>query len=220
MEQMVFAFPNKISYNQKDFIITSSNKDAASAINDYPKNWGVLPFQRTLLIYGPTKCGKSFLSHIWATKAKAYKISNIESFQPPIRYKAYLIEDIQHYIKQPETLLHIFNIINEEKASLLLTSNQLLNSELEDLNSRIKSIRTIKISPPDNEMIKVILYKECLSRQLKLPREIVEYLSYLLPRNFRLISDIVSVISQSLLSRKGKVTKKFIESLLKEKGYI
>ena len=59
---------------------------------------------------------------------------------------------------------------------MLLTAQQIPHFELEDLNSRISSLTKAKIKQPEKELLNAIFHKEIYSRQIKLKKDIIEYI--------------------------------------------
>ena len=60
MSQLVFKFPFKTSYFQKDFYVSSNNFEAYKLIESYP-DWP----DKWINIYGPNGCGKTHLCNIY-----------------------------------------------------------------------------------------------------------------------------------------------------------
>ncbi len=75
MQQQVFSIINE-EEDFNDFIESSSNSLAYKYINQWPKNFGILPYNKTLIIRGPKSSGKSFLAKLWAQKSNALVIKN------------------------------------------------------------------------------------------------------------------------------------------------
>ena len=69
MNQLIFQFPFRTSYFEKDFFVSSNNFDAYKLIESCPE-WP----DKKINIYGPRGCGKTHLSNILKNKTNALLI--------------------------------------------------------------------------------------------------------------------------------------------------
>lgn len=217
MNQNSFDIINRPNhYNISDFIVTKSNKNAYNAITNWPKKWGILPFQNVLLITGQEKSGKTYLAYLWKKKSNAIFISEkIISDENLIHdydnYDALIIDDIDKI--EEKKLLHLFNWTSENNKFLLLTANsKKISRELPDLESRLKSVNVISIDLPDDYMMEVLISRHCHNLQLHLPKNIIYHLIQILPRNFQIIEHAIKIIYKTVSI--NKINKKNISNIL------
>ena len=70
MNQLVFKFPFKTTYYEKDFFVSSNNFEAYKLIESLPK-WP----DKKINIYGPSGCGKTHLINIFSKKLKLLSVN-------------------------------------------------------------------------------------------------------------------------------------------------
>ena len=71
MEQVTLPLLNRANDIYNDFIESSANKLAMRYINQWPSNFGVLPYSKVLIIQGSKSSGKTLLANLWAKKTNA-----------------------------------------------------------------------------------------------------------------------------------------------------
>ena len=65
MSQLIFKFPFKTTYYEKDFFVSTNNFEAYKLIESWP-NWP----DKKINIFGPSGCGKTHLVNILNKKLK------------------------------------------------------------------------------------------------------------------------------------------------------
>ena len=85
MSQLIFKFPFKTNYYEKDFFVSSNNFEAYKLIESWPK-WS----DKKINIFGPSGSGKTHLINILSKKLK---LLNIESK----KYKKNINNIIENY---------------------------------------------------------------------------------------------------------------------------
>ena len=92
MSQLIFKFPFKTTYFEKDFFVSSSNFEAYKLIESWPK-WP----DKKINIFGPKGCGKTHLIQILSKKlntliidAQKFSEKNIEQIK---NYDCIIIEN-------------------------------------------------------------------------------------------------------------------------------
>ncbi|KJV80574.1 bacterial dnaA family protein [Rickettsia hoogstraalii str. RCCE3] len=214
MQQYIFRFITSNKYHPDEFIVSSSNEQAYNIIKNWQCSFGVNPYKFTLLIKGPSSSGKTYLTKIWQNLSSAYIIKDI-FFNEEIleKYNAFIIEDIENW--QEPALLHIFNIINEKQKYLLLTSSdKTRNFTLPDLSSRIKSVLSIALNSPDDELIKILIFKHFSISSVTISGQIIDFLLVNLPREYSKIIEILENINHFALISKRKITTSLVKEVL------
>lgn len=215
MFQTAFTFKTEDSYNQDEFIISSSNIAAHNLINSWPDSWGVNPFPKTLILKGPKSSGKTFLAKKWAIKSKAKILSENEEFTENLleNYSAFLIEDLDNSWYE-ENIFHYFNAINECGKYLLITTTNIPKITLPDLKSRINALNIINIEKPDDQMIEILIFKLFSHFSIVVTPEIINFLIKILPRDCAEITQSVQIINDYALAYKHKITIPLIKKAL------
>lgn len=219
MQQLLLDFPHNTQYLTEDYIVTDSNSAAYDIISSWPYRWGVYPYQYFVLLHGSNSSGKTHLAHIWQRRSRAYFVNPNEELLEPIldNYGYFILEDIDNKIWEENYLFHIFNKFHELKKYTLFTSKLSpleINFTLKDLNSRIKSILSISIACPSEELLKIMLLKHFSERELKVPLEVINFLVTRIPRECSEIIHIVDLIDKAALLNKRNITIPLVKDIL------
>ena len=214
MQQVTFSLARK-SDHFSDFIESSSNKLAYKYVNDWPNNFGVLPYSRVLIIKGPKSSGKSFLADLWAKKTNAlYLKKNHQLTRSILDYhQAFIIDGFDSSWCE-EDVLYYFNTLHENYKYLLITLSEIPNIKLADLSSRINSVNKVDISMIDDELMKILIFKQFSNFSIVTNESVINYLVKVLPREFPKILSAISHINQQSLEGKRKITIPFIKEIL------
>ena len=215
MHQYIFPLSTPHRYHPNEFIVSSANHQAYNILQNWQDCFGVNPYKFTLLIKGPSSSGKTYLTKIWQSLAKGYVIKDI-FFNEKIleKYDAFIVEDIETW--QEPTLLHLFNLINEKQKYLLLTSSdRRKNFALPDLSSRIKSVLSIRIRQPDDELIKTLIFKHFSISSVTISQTVIDLLLVNLPREYAKIIKILENINNFALISKRKITIALVKEVLR-----
>lgn len=216
MQQLTLPISSNI-YHPDEFIVSSSNEVVYDAIKNWERNWGVKPYEFTVLMYGAPASGKTFLTKIWQNSSNAKILENISDFDEIIlsQNNAFIIENIENYYNKQETLNHCFNLINECKKHLLFTTASLTNNfTLPDLISRINSILRVEITQLDDELMKILIFKHFSDNSMLISNKLLEFLLGNLPRQFSLVEQLLKKINNFALQHKKSVTIAMIKELL------
>ncbi|MGX6960289.1 MAG: hypothetical protein ACIPMY_03440 [Rickettsia endosymbiont of Pentastiridius leporinus] len=213
--QYIFPLSNQLKYHPDEFIVSTSNNLAYNTLQNWQNSFGVSPYKFTLLIKGSSSSGKTYLTKIWQNLANAYVIKDIFFNEETLeKYNAFIIEDIENW--QETILFHLFNLINEKQKHLLLTSlDKPYNFTLPDLSSRIKSVLSITINSPDDELIKTLIFKHFSTSSVIISQPIIDFLLINLPREYSKIIEILEHINRYALASKRKITIPLIKKILK-----
>jgi chromosomal replication initiation ATPase DnaA len=205
-------------YNIDDFIVSSSNQEAYNKIVNWSFSWGVSPYPFALLLYGASGSGKSFLTKIWQNLTGACVLNGFagqKSLEILNNYKAFVIEDIEGL--QADYILHYFNFFHEEKKYVLFTTCNLVNNfSLADLDSRIASLLRIQIYNPDDDLLRMFVFKHLSSHSLTVSEAVLNFLLLHLPRRFDKIVEILDKINESSLVYKRALTVPFVKAILQK----
>lgn len=216
MHQTSFSFKNNNPYNSDEFIKSESNLLAYKTIHSWPNSvWGVNPYPKAVILKGLKSSGKTFLAKIWAAKSGALIINSLKNFNEKAieNYKAFVIEDLDHDLNE-EIILHNFNIIHEHNKYLLITLSKIPDIILPDLRSRINSVNIINIDAPDDELLKIFIFKLFSDYSVVVTEEIINYLIKILPREFSSIISNIQKINEYALMHKRKITIPLIKKAL------
>ena len=216
MNQLIFKFPFKTNYYEKDFYVSSGNFKAYQLIESCP-NWP----DKWLNIYGPQGCGKTHLANILKSKINAVLIEakNItDSFIPIIEKYECVIIDNYHSNIDENILYSILNHTKQLNKYILInskTSISELQPTLKDLTSRLKSFIGIGIELPNDDLLRVIISKSFSDKQIDLNIKNLEYIIKNIDRSYDKVFNFVKKIDNLSLSSGKSININLIKKVLK-----
>lgn len=226
--QLLLDLPVKPNYSEIDYVESSCNWEATQWIHRWP-DWPM----KMITIYGEPGCGKTHLAHIWQEKTDArFLTSNdIRNLHPQdtLEGASALILDDADSLFQKETsqhvaaieswMFHFYNLVKEKGIDLLLCS--LLpptqwTVALPDLRSRLATILSVSVNPPDEEALKAVLFKLCSERGMTLSVDVGEYILRRVERSFDCIRSLVAILDHHTLSQHRQLTLGLVREVFNE----
>jgi chromosomal replication initiation ATPase DnaA len=208
-KQLAFDLPLDPRYGREDFLVSPSNERAYGLIERWP-DWP----DRVLLLTGPKGSGKSHLASIWATNAHAWTIDVFEVSGERIPHLvsngALVVEDADRGERDEAALFHLLNLSRERGAYLLLTSAAPADAwdiRTPDLLSRLRLAPAVSLDPPDDALLKAVLVKLFVDRQLVVDTSVVDYLAVRIERSMARAAETVKALDREALSRGRRITR-------------
>jgi chromosomal replication initiation ATPase DnaA len=215
-KQLAFDLPLDPRYGREDFLVSPSNERAYGLIERWP-DWP----DRVLHLTGPRGSGKSHLASIWATSARAWTVDAFEVAGERVPHLvsngALLVEDADRGDRDEAALFHLLNLSRERSAFLLLTSAAPVDAwgiRTRDLLSRLRLAPAVSLDPPDDALLKAVLVKLFVDRQLVVDTSVVEFLALRIERSLARASDIVQALDREALSRGRRITRPMAAEVL------
>ncbi|MCH9753810.1 MAG: hypothetical protein K0T99_02785 [Alphaproteobacteria bacterium] len=219
MEQYLLDFKNSITFNDEDYIVTNSNRNAVAWVDKWPR-WGEGIYSNIVCVFGEESSGKTHLSQIWAKKSGAVLVSKKDisdaQYMDDSR-TAYILEDLESFLSHEVQLFYFVNHIINSKKFLFITSNASISKIpfcLEDLKSRLESVLAIEIKKPDESMIGQILVKYFSDRQIAVTPSVIKYLVVRVDFSYKEILRVVDKLDKASLVAKTNISIPFIKSIL------
>jgi chromosomal replication initiation ATPase DnaA len=216
-QQLGFPFAQNVRYDPQDFLVTQSNQLAYGWIQQWPQ-WP----SHGLIVWGSTGCGKTHLAHVWAQKLHNQSLT-VHWMQPgdldnvPTG-QGVVLEDIEELIVQfPKQLFHLYNILKEQRGFLLCTAKSppsQWDMPLADLSSRLLSIPSVQILPPDDDLLRGILHKRFSDLQIHTSPQVIEYMIKNTERSFEALQDAVNTIALHVQNFGGNVSIPLLKRIL------
>ncbi len=216
IHQLPFEFAHRPYMGRDDFIKAPCNAEALEMIELWPQ-WPVF----ALCIYGPERCGKTHLAHIFANNAALktnypypipqIKAQNADMDMPPLmfaRHPCLIVENLNENIDE-EAMFHLFNLYRNQNGFILFTSAQppaRIHFKLPDLQSRLNMIPAIGINEPDDELLSALIIKLFMDRQITVSLEVVNYILVNMQRSFTYAHKLVEEIDNISLSYQRAVS--------------
>lgn len=178
---------------EADFFVSDANRAAV----DWLARPGAWPMPRVLLI-GPEGAGKTHLAGLFAARTGAR-----------------IIDDADR-ISDGEALFHAWNAASAERP-LLMTGRGLPRSwahRLPDLASRLAATPLISLSEPDDALLAAVLTKRFADHGLKVPDDLVNWLSLRIERSFAAAGRAVALLDAAAMAERRELTVPLARSLL------
>ena len=217
MNQLIFKFPFKTTYFEKDFFVSNNNFEAYKLIESWP-SWS----SKFVNIFGPSGCGKTHLSKIFKKKLNSFLINASElnnDSLTKIKVKECLIID-QYKNNIDEKLFYtILNQCQQSNNYVIVNSIEPINkipTKLNDLKSRLESFIYIGIDLPTDDLIRVILTKGFSDKQVETDVKLQEYILKHINRSYEEIFNFIEKVDTLSLSSGKPININLIKRVLKD----
>jgi chromosomal replication initiation ATPase DnaA len=214
--QLAFDLPLDPRFGAEDFLVSPSNEQAYGLIESWPQ-WP----DTILLLVGPRGSGKSHLASIWATNAHAWTVDAVAIAHDKVPHLvsngALAIEDMDRGERDEAALFHLLNLAREKKASLLITCEtppDRWSLKTPDLLSRLRLAPSVSLEAPDDALLKAVLVKLFVDRQLVVDTSVVDYIALRIERSLAKASEIVALLDREALSRGRRVSRAIAAEIL------
>ena len=215
LNQLLLNFNFKKSFNDHDYYVSDSNYFAFNLVDKWPK-WE----KKILNISGEKFSGKTHLANIFKLKSSALFLNeteiNNEIFKKIKLYESIIIDEFSNTVDE-NLIYSIFNLVDQDSKYLLINSETPLskiNFKLPDLVSRSKNSLQARINPPDDELIFAIILKNFSDRQIKLEKQIIEFIVNRVERSYSKISEFIYKVDELSLKKKKPINLKTIKEIL------
>lgn len=213
--QLVLDIAPGPRYENEDFLVSRSNGSAHAAIELWP-DWP----DRTLVLVGPPGAGKSHLGAIWARRAGGTILAAADFGRADVAALAgghVLVEDADRLAGEDKRLFHLMNLLAETRGSLLLTAcafPAFWGFQLPDLLSRLRRATIAEIFPPDDDLIRAVLVKLLVDRQLTIDISVIDYVLTRLEPTLDAVRRLVDSLDREALSRGRRITRPIAADVL------
>jgi chromosomal replication initiation ATPase DnaA len=215
-KQLAFDLPLDPRYGREDFLVSPSNERAYAVIERWP-DWP----DPILHLTGPEGSGKSHLASIWATAAHAWTIDAFEVSGERVPHLvsngALVVEDADQGERDEAALFHLLNLSRERGAYVLLTSAAPVDAwgiRTPDLLSRLRLAPGVSVDPPDDALLKAVLVKLFVDRQLVVDTSVVEFLAVRIERSLSRAAETVMALDREALSQGRRITRPMAAEIL------
>lgn len=207
--QMILPLEHEPQYGEDDFLVAPSNEAAWRLVLGWP-DWP----DCGVLLCGPDGSGKSHIGTIWAERAGAVRLygNELSALDPSTLAPGtpLLVEDADGADASETALFHLLNAVREHGLWLLATSRRPPGDEwpaLRDLASRLRALPRAHLDVPDDELVRAVLVKLFMDRQLTVEADVVDYVARRIERSLSAARRIVTEIDAEGLALGRRVTK-------------
>jgi chromosomal replication initiation ATPase DnaA len=202
----------------EDFLVAPCNAEALEWLDRWPDWPGP-----ALVVHGPAGCGKTHLAHVFAARSGAPVLAaaGLHRDDPPrllAAARALVLEDADRGVDEV-ALFHLYNLVKEAGAKLLLTAalpSGRWPVALPDLASRLKTAPNAAILPPDDALMAALLVKLFADRQLRVGQELIAYLLPRLERSFQALRQVVAKLDAAALAERREITVPLARRVLEQ----
>ncbi len=214
--QLTLELAPKPGYEPENFFVSQSNEKAYAMMELWPR-WPA----PMLMIVGPLGAGKSHMGAIWAAKSGAATQPAASLANADIEALAaagpLLLEDVDEIGQAEPQLFHLLNLMRERDIALVLTARTLPDTwglRTADLLSRLRLAPTIEIGMPDDALMRAVLVKLLIERQLVVDTGVVDYIALRLERSLDAARSFVDRLDREALARKSRITRAIASDVL------
>lgn len=210
--QLTLSFPVAERLDADDFLVSGSNAEAYSAIERWP-DWP----DPVLLLIGPTGSGKTHLATIWAKRSHAWLLTpkDVQDHAVPhlVSAGALVIDHTDAQSFDEAALFHLLNAARARRTFLLITARQppdLWGLTTPDLLSRLRLAPLVSIGEPDDALLRSVLVKMFLDRQLVVDTAVVDALAQRGERSFDAARQAVEALDKRALASGKRITRAMV----------
>ncbi len=217
-EQFSFDLLRRPALGRDDFFVSPSNATALAQV----EAWTDWPSGKLVLV-GPPASGKTHLAHVWAeqTGATFACAEGLEGADIPQLVRGPLVledaEAVAGNSAAEEALFHLYNLTQAEAAPLLLTATRPPSQwsvDLPDLASRLGSMATAALSPPDDALLSAVLMKQLAERELECDPDLISYAVARMERRFGAARRLAVALNQEAFTRRKALTKPMMRAVM------
>lgn len=214
--QLTLGLPVETRLGREDFLVSPSNETAYGAVERFP-DWTT----SLLVLQGPPGSGKSHLGAIWAERAEARTVAAREVGADRVAglagAPALLVEDLDRGPVDEPALFHLVNLLRERGAFLVVSAGRRPEDcglSTPDLLSRLRLAPRAVIEAPDDSLLRAVLIKLFLDRQLVVDTSVVDFLLTRMERSLASAASLVAQLDEEALSRGRRVTRPIAADIL------
>jgi chromosomal replication initiation ATPase DnaA len=212
VHQLALPFPHEPPYAAAAFLDDASNAEAVAWLDRTP-DW---PAGR-LALWGEAGCGKTHLLRRWADRAGADRLEGpVLHGVMPLPNRPLAVDDADRMADE-EALLHLLNVAAEAGQPLLLAGREAparWRVRLPDLASRLRAVTAVRIAPPGDDLLRVLLGRLLLERQLTVPEPVQDWMRRRLPRRAGVMREAAALLDRAQYEAARHVTRRMAEDCL------
>jgi chromosomal replication initiation ATPase DnaA len=206
--QLAIDLQYRTAFGRADFLVSACNADALGWVERWPDWPGT-----ALVMHGPAASGKTHLAHLWQGRCGGMIVpaATLDAIEPVMQLAeespGIAVDDADRAPEVP--LLHLYNWCHERRTPLLLLSRVAPGAwpiELPDLASRLRSLPSVAIAAPDDQLLGAVLVKHFGDRGLRVEPRVIAYALRRMERSFDAATALVAALDRLALSAGSAIT--------------
>lgn len=215
--QLALDLPVDERMDAEDFLVSPSNESAYAALESWPA-WP----DTVMLLVGPPGSGKTHCAAMFAARSHAWRLTRadltLDDVPRLVSAGALVIEDCDRTRSGEAALFHLLNAARERRCFVLLTARTPPGDwgiATPDLLSRLRLAPSAVLEEPDDPLVRAILVKLFLERQIVIDTSVVEYLAARIERSVAAAKAMVEALDREGLERGRRITRPLAAELLR-----
>ena len=221
-KQMALPLKFKSIKNRENYLVSECNIEAVKLIENYlfwqnKKKINSIP---GAIIYGPKGSGKTHLCSIFKQNVDCDYLTSLSrnSLEKVTEGKNFILDNfVPGKIYPAELVMHFMNQVTYKEGSILFLSRLSpfeMNWDLDDLNSRIRSLISSEIKLPDDVLLYLFIVKYSNEKNLFIGDKKLIYILERLDRSFESVIKVIDRLNTHSLEDNQKITYKNIKIIL------
>ncbi len=223
-KQMALPLKFKSKKNRDNFLVSKCNIEAVKLIekSTFWQNRKKINSIPGAIIYGPKGSGKTHLCSIFKQNVDCVYLTSLSnnSLEQVSNGINFILDNFVPGKRYPsELVMHFMNQVTYKEGSILLLSRlspSKMNWDLDDLNSRIRSLISSEIKLPDDVLLYSFIVKYSNEKNLFISDNKLMYILERLDRSFDSVIKVIDRLDKHSLEFNEKVTYKNIKIILNE----
>ncbi len=221
-KQMALPLKFKTIKNRENYIVTKCNTKAVKLIENF-KFWQNRKKTNSIpgaIIYGPKGSGKTHLSSILKEKIDCVYLTSLSNncLEQVTEGKNFILDNFVPGKRFPsELVMHFMNQVTYKEGSILFLSRMSpfeMNWDVDDLNSRIRSLISSEIKLPDDVLLYSFIVKYSNEKKLLISDKKLIYILERIDREFESVIKVIDRLDTYCLEINEKVTYRSIKVVL------
>ena len=220
--QMALPLKFKSIKNRENLLVSKCNIEAVKLIenSEFWRNRKKTNSIPAAIIYGPKGSGKTHLSSILKQKIDCVYLTSLSNncLEQVTEGKNFILDNFIPGKSFPsELVMHFINQVTNKEGSILLLSRLSpfeMDWDLDDLNSRIRSLLASSIKLPDDVLLYSFIVKYSNEKNLFISDKKLIYILERLDRSFESVIKVINRLDTHTLEVNEKVSYKNIKIVL------
>lgn len=216
LAQLTLDLPHRAALGAEDFLVSDCNVAAVKLVDDWPE-WP----EQVQLLTGPAASGKTHLVRVWQVRSGAVALDSahlgIALLDSLVPGSSIVVEDADRAGYDEKTLFHLLNLAREKHLFVLLTARSnpsRWGTVLPDLLSRLNGVPVTEIGAPDEALLRTVMLKQFIDRQLHIDPKVLEFLALRVERSLAAAAAAVEAVDRLALASGRKISRQLVMEAL------